>query len=106
MDHTDALFWAGLTLLELYQFTEAITAFEGVEDNHPDDDQAWYYHGKALVALHELQKAEFILKHSLQLNDQSADAWYLLADVQHTRKAYADALQSVGKALDLSSVKK
>jgi tetratricopeptide (TPR) repeat protein len=77
-DHIDAIFWYGLTLLELSRFSEAITCFEQVEDTHPGDDQAWFYHGKALVFLHEFQKAEFILKHSLQLNDQSADGCFFL----------------------------
>ncbi|MFN3324774.1 MAG: tetratricopeptide repeat protein [Bryobacteraceae bacterium] len=87
---------------------EVAAAFADFHQRHPEDPAAPYLHAVALIAqlppagvTEEAAKAEALLRRSLELNEEQADAHRELGLLLERRRAYADAAKALERSLAL-----
>jgi len=74
----------GLAYYGLYQYTRAITEFEGIAAEHPNLDLVQFFLGNSYAALGDSKKAQIYYRNAIALNPSKAD--YFSALGQALRK--------------------
>jgi len=91
-------FSRGLVEFGKGHYEEAATLFSLALDAKPNDPEAGYHLGQALLRLNRLEEAEEMFADLLEANPDLGKAWLGLGMVKYNRGQYRDALTSLVEA--------
>ena len=93
----------GNKLWRLFEYEEAVAAFDEAIKLNPDFEEAWYARGLALSWQEEYQAAVASFDKATEINPNFYQAWRERGEALYMLKRYPDALASFDKAIALNS---
>lgn len=94
-------YYLGLLLQQEGRYEEAASAFRRSLELDPGYPPSFYYLAEVELARQELEAAETALDLYLSLEGESAAGWALRGELALSREDYAEAVESLEKALEL-----
>ena len=92
----------GNQLWRLFEFKEAVAAFDKARKLNPDFEEAWYARGLALIEQEEYQAAVASFDKATEINPSFYQAWRKRGEALYLLKQYEEALASFDKAIALN----